>query len=86
MLLELKVTPNAKKFGFRNKNGWKASVASPPNKGKANKELEFELSKLLSCPVRVIKGASSRRKVLEVDLEVDEFSRRTKAYLEKQGP
>ncbi len=82
----MKVTPNAKRFGIRFKDGWRASVAAPPDKGRANRELESELSKLLSCPVRVVRGASSRRKVLEVGLDEDEFSRRTKAYLEAQGP
>ncbi len=82
MLLEVKVSPNSKKFGFRYKDGWKARVVSRPEKGKANLELEREMKKLLGCGIRVVRGLTSRKKVLEVDLNEDEFSRRTKACRE----
>jgi len=86
LLLEVKVTPNAKKFGFRYKNGWRISVTSQPEKGKANAELEKELAALLQCEVRVRRGLASRKKLLEVGLDEDEFERRTKNYREAQGP
>jgi uncharacterized protein (TIGR00251 family) len=79
LILEVKVSPNAKCFGLSFKDVWKASVASPPEKGKANAELVRELGRLLGCPVRIVRGASGRRKVLEVGLDEDEFGRRTKA-------
>ncbi|MFH1447250.1 MAG: DUF167 domain-containing protein [Candidatus Micrarchaeota archaeon] len=84
MLLEIKVTPNARKFALSFRDCWRISVISPPKKGKANLEVMSELSRLLSCPVRVVKGASGRRKLLEVDLDEDEFKRRTEAYLKAQ--
>ncbi|MFH1470821.1 MAG: DUF167 domain-containing protein [Candidatus Micrarchaeota archaeon] len=86
LLLEVKVTPNAKKFGFRYKDGWKVSVVSRPEKGKANAELEKELAALLQCEIRVRRGFTSRKKLLEVGLDEDEFERRTKNYREAQGP
>lgn len=86
MILEVKVSPNAKSFGLGFKDGWKVSVTSPPEKGKANAELVRELERLLGCPVRLMRGASGRRKVLEVGLDEDEFVRRTKALVKKQEP
>ncbi len=84
MLLEVKVTPNAKNFRLFFKDGWRASVISPPDKGKANKELKKQLSEIFSCQVQVIRGASSRHKVLEVDLDEDEFKKRSETYVKAQ--
>ena len=78
----MKVSPNARRFALSFKGGWRVSVQSPPERGKANAELIRELSRLLSCPVRVARGASSKRKVLEVGLDEVEFCKRAKSHLE----
>ena len=86
MLLEVKVSPNAKSFRLWFKGGWRVNITSPPEKGKANLELERELGRLLESPVKIIRGHSSKRKVLEVGLDENEFGRRTKAYREAKEP
>ncbi len=48
----------------------KIRLAAPPVDGEANNELIKYLSKLLSVPktnIRIISGASSRRKLIEID-------------------
>jgi uncharacterized protein (TIGR00251 family) len=86
LLIEVKVTPNARHFSFRFERNWRASVTSRPEKGAANRELEKELGKLLGCGVRVVRGASARRKVLEVALSEEEFKMRAGALREGEPP
>lgn len=61
-------------------DGWRARVAAPPERGRANDELCRLLAEALSLPassVRVVAGHGSRRKVVEVDgLEPAEIERR----------
>lgn len=86
MLLEVKAIPNSRQFRLWFRDGWRVNTASPPQKGKANQEIEKELGRMFSCTVRVVRGAGGRRKVLEVGLDEDAFKERTKAYLEAQEP
>ncbi len=83
MLLEIKVVPGSKGFALSFRNGWRANVAAQPEKGKANLELEKELGNLLSCPVRVVRGHSSRRKVLEIGIDESEFRMRTSSLINR---
>ena len=39
-------------------------LASPPREGRANQEIMAELPKLLRCEVRILRGATSKRKLL----------------------
>jgi len=61
--MRIKVIPGAKKFElvFRNEECI-VKVRSPPEKGKANAEVERELTRLLAVKVRVCKGLKSRDK------------------------
>jgi uncharacterized protein (TIGR00251 family) len=48
-------------------DGWKVQVAAPPESGKANVELVRFLGAVLGCDVRIVSGASSPSKVVEVE-------------------
>lgn len=69
--ISLKVVPRAGKRGcVLDKNGkLKCFLTSPPEDGKANKELIAFLAKSWRCAqsdILIIRGATSRTKVLEV--------------------
>ncbi|MCK4643194.1 DUF167 domain-containing protein [bacterium] len=71
MKLKIKVIPKARKKMIKTGNDGviKVYLNSPPADGKANKELIQYLSGELSIPktsITIIKGASSRDKVLEI--------------------
>ena len=61
-------------------DGWRARVAAPPERGRANDELCRLLAAALGVPrasVRVVAGQGSRRKVIEVHgLKQEEIERR----------
>ena len=65
--------------------GWKARIAAPPERGKANRALEGLLADALGVPcdrVAVVAGRRSRHKVVEVEgLEAPEVVRRLEAAI-----
>jgi uncharacterized protein len=68
----VKVHPRAKRSGITGRFGeaWKLDLAAPPVDGKANDEcVRFfaELAGVARTRVRIVTGASSRIKVVEVD-------------------
>jgi uncharacterized protein (TIGR00251 family) len=70
--IQLRVSPGAKRTAVagRHGDGWKVRVAAPPEGGRANAELLRHLAGLLGVDrraVRVVSGAHSRDKVVEVD-------------------
>jgi uncharacterized protein len=64
----------------RHGDGWRARVAAPPERGRANRalvELVAELVGVRRDRVAVVAGGSGRRKVLEVEgLDTAELDRR----------
>jgi uncharacterized protein YggU (UPF0235/DUF167 family) len=85
--LTVKVVPGASKTEIA---GWlgdalKIRVSRPPEKGEANRELETLLCSSLGLPAgsaRIIRGASSHRKIVEVaGLSLAEARRRLAANL-----
>jgi len=51
-------------------DGWRARVAAPPERGKANAALVELLAETLDVPrarVRVVGGQTSRRKIVEIE-------------------
>jgi uncharacterized protein len=64
----------------RHGDGWRARVAAPPERGRANRALVELVAELVGMPrerVAVVAGTASRRKVVEVDgLDADELDRR----------
>jgi hypothetical protein len=85
--LRVTVSPGASRTELvgRHGEGWRARVAAPPERGRANKALCTLLSDALGLPagaVRVVGGAGSRSKVVEVDDLTDgEIDRRLASRL-----
>jgi uncharacterized protein (TIGR00251 family) len=70
--LTVKVHPRAKRTGIAGRLGdaWKLDLAAPPVDGRANEECVRYLAELAGVPrsrVRVVMGASSRIKVVEIE-------------------
>jgi uncharacterized protein len=66
------VSPGAARSEFvgRHGDGWRARVAAPPERGKANEALVELLAQALAVPksgVRVVGGHTARRKIVEID-------------------
>ena len=71
MLLKVKVVPGARRSEIvgRYDDGIKVRVAAPPEDGRANRALLELLARALGAPanaVRLVRGASSAHKVVEV--------------------
>jgi uncharacterized protein (TIGR00251 family) len=64
----------------RHGDGWRARIAAPPERGRANDALCKLLAATLSVPpgsVRIVAGQSARAKVVEIDgLAPEEIERR----------
>jgi uncharacterized protein len=70
--VRIRLSPGAKRTELvgRHGAGWKARVAAPPERGRANAAVEELLAELLGVArtrVRVTAGRPSRDKVVEVD-------------------
>jgi len=67
MRIQVKVIPNSKTRGVEEKDGvFVVRVTSPPEKGKANKEVVEVLEKYFGKKARIISGHQSRRKIVEI--------------------
>ena len=77
----MKVHPRAKRTGIAGRFGdaWKLDLAAPPVDGKANEECVrwfAERTGVARSRVRIVSGATSRMKVVEVEgLEQSELER-----------
>ena len=70
--LTVKVHPRAKRSAIAGRLGeaWKLDLAAPPVDGKANEECVRFFAELAGVPrsrVRIVTGASSRMKVVEIE-------------------
>ena len=70
--ITVKVHPRAKRSGITGRLGdaWKLDLAAPPVDGKANDECVRFFAELAGVPrsrVRIVTGATSRMKVVEVE-------------------
>jgi uncharacterized protein (TIGR00251 family) len=83
--IELTVSPGAARSELvgRHGDGWRARVAAPPERGRANRALVELLAEALGVPrarISVVAGQTARRKVVEVDgLDEAEIDRRLEA-------
>jgi uncharacterized protein len=83
--LNLRVAPGAKRTAIvgPHGNGWKVSVAAPPERGRANDELVSLLARELDLArrdVRVVAGLGGRDKVVELGgITVEEAERRLRS-------
>ena len=80
--ISVTVSPGASRTELvgRHGDGWRARIAAPPERGRANKALVELLAVTLEVSVsslRIVAGRSGRVKVVEVaDLETVEVERR----------
>lgn len=82
--VEVEVKPSGRRRAVVGYDPWRGAfrveVTSPPLKGRANSEVEELLARVLSVErssVRVVGGATSRHKVVEVEgLTAEEISSR----------
>ncbi len=75
--LEVNVNPNSNEFRIQKVNPWtdrlEIKLESPPEDGKANKELLNKLEEILGKPVKILRGGKSRKKTLKIkDITVRE--------------
>ena len=73
MKIRVTVKPNAgrTKVDRTGEGEYRVSVAAPPAEGKANAAVVAALAEFFSVPkslVRISRGASGRRKIVEIDL------------------
>ncbi|NAT11037.1 hypothetical protein C4E22_05780 [ANME-1 cluster archaeon AG-394-G06] len=64
--IAIKVIPNSKTEEIIDAEPMIIRVKEPPTKGKANKALVMLLSRYYNADVRIVSGAKSRRKIVEV--------------------
>ncbi len=64
--IAIKVIPNSKTEEILDAEPMIIRVKEPPTKGKANKAVVMLLSRYFNADVRIVSGAKSRRKIVEV--------------------
>ena len=77
VVLEVYIKPNSKIFGVKSEGDEiVVSCCEPPVKGRVNRELVKELSRLFNRRVELVSGFSSRyKRVLIGDIEAEEICR-----------
>lgn len=74
MIIEAKVTPGSKRFSIIMEGDLlRIHLKSNPERNKANIELVNELSSLIGKPIRLVSGITSRKKLLDMDIEKEEL-------------
>lgn len=70
ILIDIEVSTKSNKFEISGYNDWRERIEirikSPPLKGKANKEIIAEFSKLTKKDVEITSGHKSRQKTLKI--------------------
>ena len=68
VFIDIEVSPNSNKFQISGFNEWRnrfeIRIKQVPQKGKANKEIVKELSKIFNCDVSISKGEKSSQKTI----------------------
>lgn len=65
--IEIKVVPNSDTEGIIEAEPLMIRVKEPPTKNKANKAVIKLLSRYFNANVRIISGAKSKRKIVEIE-------------------
>ncbi len=78
ILVDIEVSTKSNRFEIAGYNEWRERIEirikSPPLKGKANKEIVNEFSKLTKKPVEITNGLKSRQKTLKIyDISKSQF-------------
>lgn len=83
-VFEASVAPNSKAFSaaFEADGRLRVRLTEKAVENRANAELVRELSRILGVPVRIVRGAKGKRKLLAVDLDAVEAKRRISAAAE----
>ena len=86
VLLNIEVSPKSDKFKITGYNQWRESVEvkikAIPQKGKANKEIVTELSKITKTSVEIISGHKSHHKTLKIyDITEEDLIKILKPYI-----
>lgn len=77
MRITVRVIPNAKTFGIEKREGmFVVRVNEQPEKGKATEALLKGLSKVLEHKVVLVRGNTSRNKVIEIEGEESSILRK----------
>ncbi len=70
VLVNIEISPNSAKFNITGYNEWRneieVKIKSIPQKGKANKEIIKEFSKLTGLKVEIVFGFKSQHKTLKI--------------------
>jgi hypothetical protein len=70
VLLDIEVSPKSDKFRISGYNEWRKAlevkIKAVPQKGRANKELINEFSKITKSPVEILSGHKSHHKTLKI--------------------
>lgn len=70
ILVDIEVAPRSHQFALAGYNNWRKTlevkIKSPPLKGKANKEIINEFSKLTGHPVELVSGLKSQKKTMKI--------------------
>ncbi|HMK53652.1 MAG TPA: DUF167 family protein [Methanobacteriaceae archaeon] len=70
VLVDIEVSTRSDHFSLVGYNTWRKTlevkIKSPPLKGKANKEIVKEFSKLTGRPVEIVSGLKSQMKTLRI--------------------
>ncbi|MFB6144338.1 MAG: DUF167 domain-containing protein [Candidatus Nanohaloarchaea archaeon] len=74
--IDVKVETGKDEFSLENGYMVKVGLTEEPENGRANAELVRELEKVLGKKPGIIRGHSSRRKKLKVDLPEEEVERK----------
>ncbi len=68
VFIDIEVSPNSNKFQISGFNEWRnrfeIRIKQVPQKGRANKEIVKELSKIFNCEVSISKGEKSSQKTI----------------------
>jgi uncharacterized protein (TIGR00251 family) len=86
LLLNIEVSAKSDKFKISGYNEWRNSVEvkikAVPQKGKANKEIVNEFSRITKNPVEIVSGHKSHHKILKIyDMEENELRAILKSFI-----
>ena len=84
--LKLRVSPGARRSAIAGRRGdaWKVRVSEPAEGGRANAAVLRLLSRTLGSDVRLVAGATSRDKVVALDVDAARAERLLEAAVGKQ--
>ncbi len=86
VLLKIEVSPKSDKFMICGYNEWREGVEvkikALPQKGKANKEIINEFTKIIKNPIEIISGHKSHHKTLKIyNINKEELTKILNPYI-----